>query len=1817
MITKNEISSLNLSPTKKDFVQIWNELIEVASKITERWDPTSTNESDPGIVLLKVLTGIADKLNYNIDKNILEAFMPTAAQMDSMRKLCEMMGYDIKYYQSAETKVKIKYTGSEDERLPDTGLQLPKFTTVTNADKDITFVTTNAIPVFITNENPMVEVSCIEGQVSQCESVNENNLITLSQLDDEYRYYLPEIQIAENGIFVYNAQVRSNGTYEDGTPWEQVSNLNTRSTDTRVFKFGYDSFEGRPYLAFPDDVGSLIGDGLFIYFVRTSGINGNISHRTLEVIELPAGDGWDDHSAEQFEVINEDAATNGANIESISAAYNNFKKTVGTFDTLVTCRDYMNKIYSLMDASSAPYVSNILVTDIRNDINSAVTLCSCNEFGILYKETPLTEVIEGTNVTRKLDQIGPDTWQLNITQNDKGTEKPLIDHFDLVIYPFKTFTPVSYGTTDLIKPYNRAFTYYENMNREIAAACEEHKTCAHEFVTPKYGDVVAINNYLRLNALIATSNKVSEIEAESILQNIKVALINEFNMRNLDFGEEIPFDSILSIIENADSRIKIVSLQEPVVLTTYSVKAPNNYTADPPADPLVDYRATSEEYGIVSASGEKISGVKYLDKDGNEYRTEKGETAKDIYNKLTLRNILAGRAELFEYDTTFIANNSEKPYTVTKDITDKLIEDPNDNEAVKAIKTKIITAVNTLMDDPDTKVGEYLLYDRDDLITIGLNSSDSVLTLKVFDEDITERLKTIAADSANSAYTTADAIINKAWDTWKSQNGIPGEYEFDAQGLSNGKVKLIISETSEDSDDFTDLTQFAEYKGKTYSVLERVHKVYETYEPGFATSATSQEPAVATFARTRSQSNQTNSNIIDNISRVEAICEINGDNGAFENITLDKNEVIKFRAPNLVTTKTFPAYIYYRFEKALGSSTGSEGQSTKEGSYANCQELRSFITDVSTEKFLAKLKTVEGSNKAIQTFEAKNPNTTVFDQRDKTTEVFRTALFVWCENPPTGIEDIYIGSLSLIDAVGTYFTANPEADPIKFNYCPLVTDTLSVWEAAVKACDTNLSKYQTVLWKLSSTSSYPKGKLVLNNGRKLFAPNGDFLMNCTVGSDIYVCTDQGADPEYYTMSANSDIELQKGDKLYIHYTPSSTNEDGETVNAEPISIVYVGGDVDDAGNKKDPVILKPSGFTLMPTKDVLTQGVTPKKQVKFPGESEAKELLALGANEQIELRSIQKVVIDRPARFYKNFDNVQLEQGDANNTISYELKDGEYLFYTDKNAQDAAYYGSGSVITLVNGAYIPKASEQVEVSQILEQGLHIVPWSSYVALEPGKTVTVAEYQYITLVEGDTLNRLIVENSSKLSKNWLKCDQSELNGGPITYTPAGAESATTLPKIQLGQGSNIGWEVCSLLELSTSPNHAQQLRATSQTQKTTTATPATPAIVDKINVYTQTEVGGEQLAYSITPKETVLPGGLATAFEPVSVKLNVLAKTASGNLEKIEDSDDSEDTIQMKVFKEEAPSKIEFTNSDDTITPLSTKSSMSAEASSDNINNYLTKVDISELWRTVTEVEVKTDENGKEVQESKQVPRPNALKLNFMIPKDSDIFGVFSIYLDIPTAKVDPASNQNMLIKDSRVFIDIPGEFGIINKDTQNDFISIYNNNNKWWSEGISSNVDTDDDRTPNRLYLRAGLNCIKITKSCSLLIKSESGALGSILYDNLRLVKGLSKEGINLTRLDFQAVTEEQVQSESELAKAVLSGIQALDKHHDFYYNVPVENSLAIEFDDNINAFSNPYTLYDINNINNSFVISKLDVDYLDTGLKIAKSSRSSGYYGY
>ena len=601
MINSKETNIVKLSATRKDFYQLWEELLDTAKKLSNRWDPSSTNESDPGIVLLKVLTAVTDKLNYNIDKNILEAFRPSAAQRESRMKLCARLGYTMKYYRSAETTVNIKYIGdradAEDNiALPSAGLTLPAYTNVSNSDSTINYVTTKAV-TFYSNDNQFEQnVPCIEGQYVQCRNDN-NNLITLNELDANFRYYLPETSIAENGVFVYSLPV--NGIK---VLWAQVNNLNRQALNTRCYTFGFDSTEGRPYLQFPEDVGTLLESGLNIYYIRTSGSNGNISAQTLTKFVPPSTNDWKDYqnTDELFIVKNYNAATNGANPESITEAYENYKKTIGTFDTLVTCRDYMNKLYTLLDDENYPYISNIIVSDIRNDINKSVVLCTYDDTGILYKEQKAVE--------------------------DKTAAE--INNFDLVLYPFNTIKTINKDAyKKSFKPVPRTSLILPLMEDRI----KEFKSRSHVYKQPRTTDIYCIKNYLRLNAIITTTSRVSQIEEAAIKEAIKTALYTNFNARKLDFGQEIPFDSILTTIETASTKIKNVSLEEPLLYTC-----------------IMD--ADGNEYSIGTKLGDAIDSVN---------KADLTNTGTKLYQKLLLRNILAGRIALFDYNTDFSSSFNE------------------------------------------------------------------------------------------------------------------------------------------------------------------------------------------------------------------------------------------------------------------------------------------------------------------------------------------------------------------------------------------------------------------------------------------------------------------------------------------------------------------------------------------------------------------------------------------------------------------------------------------------------------------------------------------------------------------------------------------------------------------------------------------------------------------------------------------------------------------------------------------------------------------------------------------------------------------------------------------------------------------------------------------------------------------------------------------------------------------------------------------------------------------------------------------------------
>ena len=67
---------------------------------------------------------------------------------------------------------------------------------------------------------------------------------------------------------------------------------------------------------------------------------------------------------------NDYATLNGRNPETINEAYKNYKKTIGTFNTLVTKRDYENYLNSL------DKISNCFVCDRTDDIQYSYHIMS-------------------------------------------------------------------------------------------------------------------------------------------------------------------------------------------------------------------------------------------------------------------------------------------------------------------------------------------------------------------------------------------------------------------------------------------------------------------------------------------------------------------------------------------------------------------------------------------------------------------------------------------------------------------------------------------------------------------------------------------------------------------------------------------------------------------------------------------------------------------------------------------------------------------------------------------------------------------------------------------------------------------------------------------------------------------------------------------------------------------------------------------------------------------------------------------------------------------------------------------------------------------------------------------------------------------------------------------------------------------------------------------------------------------------------------------------------------------------------------------------
>ena len=599
----------NLSYVNKDFNSIWEEILDVVPKLTDKWVPSEANESDPLVVLLKELGIVSDKLNYNIDKNTLEQFPDLLTQLRTAYSVFKSMGYNPNWYKSAVTYITIIYNGGVGDGTLSASISpegsvkfsLPRFTQVSD-DNNTDIYTLLESADFTPGEAKRVSLIAIEGTINDFE-VNGDTQIKINNLDAQNRLYFVQPNVAQNGIFISfdskfedislkltnseQLETANSDTEQQGNlkTWRKVDNLYQQLPGSYVYKFGIDPSTGTNYIQFPDDIGTLIDKGIYIKYILSSGESGNIKAGTITQlyndpnIEATYAPNITDSGSEEtetsttgtvtkvnFSVHNLSSTQNGTDPETIEQMQKNYERIVGTFDTLVTLRDYNNYIYNATDDVGRNLVSNIKVSDRGDDLYSHLTYKSFESTGIFSTKNVVintTKEITGNLVSPTSEKI-PEGTNTTIKY-----EVPEMSAYDLRLYPLKnTNTGNINSWEDFQQTFDAGITTNDKDQETSAStrdpwvslitdSVSEAKTINHNFVET-CGAPIFID--YDISGQIYLQKIVSASEALEVKQAVDLAIYRNFNSRELNFGEAINYPKLVENIKNADPRIQYAAI---------------------------------------------------------------------------------------------------------------------------------------------------------------------------------------------------------------------------------------------------------------------------------------------------------------------------------------------------------------------------------------------------------------------------------------------------------------------------------------------------------------------------------------------------------------------------------------------------------------------------------------------------------------------------------------------------------------------------------------------------------------------------------------------------------------------------------------------------------------------------------------------------------------------------------------------------------------------------------------------------------------------------------------------------------------------------------------------------------------------------------------------------------------------------------------------------------------------------------------------------------------------------------------------------------
>lgn len=507
------IDNSNLSYTSRDYESILTELINTIPLLTKKW--TSKEESDPGIVLVKLMAMVGDMLSYNLDKQALELYPESVTQRKNAYQIYKLLGYKMHWYKSARCTAYAYLVGN----TPNT-VAVKRFSKFSVGDTNYT----NIEDVMYTQnntDNSPVMINLIQGTPKTPPLIQSDLEYQQDSWYDSYGYNLSADDFSDNKYYFpeYNVDEDNIVLCDKYGPWilvediDLVSDVNNAYYNNRYFDFGVDEYD-RPFIRLCQSWNrNNKGPSEFkLFYVLSSGSNGRIS---------AGGRGYMKSSEKNINEMTNNESSEGFDPETPEEAWKNSRNWVNTNTTLITCDDFTKAVKRIEGVDNA--VALDWMTDFQDPLDPATKM---QNYEVRIYVVPNSDYIA------KTDSGNPDQVLRQLYEKiDNYLKSNKILHLIYTTYWDKVAL-----AKDLDDPAEAA-------GKAAIQLTDKITHCLWS-----------------IEGTIFYTTPLSKKESDEIIDNINSVLRLKYSTKNVDFNQEIKYIDVVNTILLCDSRILYVNL---------------------------------------------------------------------------------------------------------------------------------------------------------------------------------------------------------------------------------------------------------------------------------------------------------------------------------------------------------------------------------------------------------------------------------------------------------------------------------------------------------------------------------------------------------------------------------------------------------------------------------------------------------------------------------------------------------------------------------------------------------------------------------------------------------------------------------------------------------------------------------------------------------------------------------------------------------------------------------------------------------------------------------------------------------------------------------------------------------------------------------------------------------------------------------------------------------------------------------------------------------------------------------------------------------